>query len=407
MWRPLIIAKREYIHHVKQKSFIGVLLLPLIVIVILAIILFVTLTAIEDATKGAIGVIDTTQALSGVFTNSSISITESRLENNTRQFMLFNDDESARQALMDYRIIAYFKLAPDFERSQKVELVYLEKAPDRTAIRAFEKLVKLAMLNSQQAKIAQRELDRIQIIFETPDKSRIFGGENSINWLIPIAIGILFLIAMFSGSQYLIQAVLEEKENRTIEMIVTTVSPWQFLSGKLIGLAAVGLTQIGVWLLAVLGLIYVLKRFILFLNNVSIDPAFIFIAIVMFLLQYLLFGSLMIAVGSTVANAKDGQGISSPFMLISLIPEFMLPLIFISPNNPIAVGLSVSPITSSLALLLRYAVTDIPAWQILIAIVLQGGAMLACLWIASRVFRLSMLRYGQRIRFDEILNSIR
>ncbi|MBU6361817.1 MAG: ABC transporter permease, partial [Chloroflexi bacterium] len=168
----------------------------------------------------------------------------------------------------------------------------------------------------------------------------------------------------------------------------------------------VGLTQIGAWLMGILMVLAALQQFVPQLQNARIEPRFIVIALLLFVLQYLLFGALMIGLGSAVANAKDGQQLATPFVLLSLVPEFMIPLIFLNPNGVISVGLSVMPITSSLALLLRYAVTDVPLWQIAMALVLQSLAVIAALWLSARIFRLGMLRYGQRVGLTEIWQTL-
>lgn len=396
MWRPGLIAKREYIQHVRRKSFIGVLLMPLIMLMIIAIIIFVTYTSIEASNRGTIGYIDPSNALRDAVSPP----------NTTYPVVAYANEETANTALTNKTLIAYFKLAPDFAKSSRAELIFLEKAPDRNAIRTFEQFAKSALLRNSPPEIQAREKNGITLILETPDKTRSFGGINIINWLLPIGVGVLFIIALFSGAQYLVQAVLEEKENRTMEVMVTSVTPLQMLTGKLIGLAAVGLTQIGAWLMGILMVLAALQQFVPQLQNARIEPSFIVIALLLFVLQYLLFGALMIGLGSAVANAKDGQQLATPFVLLSLVPEFMIPLIFLNPNGVISVGLSIMPITSSLALLLRYAVTDVPLWQIALALALQSLAVIAALWLSARIFRLGMLRYGQRVGLTEIWQTL-
>jgi ABC-2 type transport system permease protein len=396
MWRPGLIAKREYIRHVRRKSFIGALFMPLIMLMIIAIIIFVTYTSIEASNRGTIGYIDPSNALHDATSPP----------NTPYPVVAYANEETANAALTNKTLIAYFKLAPDFAKSSRAELIFLEKAPDRNAIRAFEQFAKSTLLRNLPPEIQTREKNGITLILETPDKTRSFGGINLINWLLPIGVGVLFIIALFSGAQYLVQAVLEEKENRTMEVMVTSVTPLQMLTGKLIGLAAVGLTQIGAWLMGILMVLAALQQFVPQLQNARIEPRFIVIALLLFVLQYLLFGALMIGLGSAVANAKDGQQLATPFVLLSLVPEFMIPLIFLNPNGVISVGLSVMPITSSLALLLRYAVTDVPLWQIAMALVLQSLAVIAALWLSARIFRLGMLRYGQRVGLTEIWQTL-
>lgn len=192
-----------------------------------------------------------------------------------------------------------------------------------------------------------------------------------------------------------------------MEVIVTSISPLQLMSGKVLGLAGVGLTQVVTWTSALLIALSLASQRLPFLKAVRVEPGFIAVALLMFVLEYLLFAALMGAIGSLVTSAKDGQNLSGPLVLLAMTPEFFIPVFFIAPNGPIAVGLSLFPLSAPLALLLRYAAAPVPIWQVLLAMALLAASVVGALWLASRVFRIGMLEYGRRVSLKTVWEGLR
>jgi ABC-2 type transport system permease protein len=161
------------------------------------------------------------------------------------------------------------------------------------------------------------------------------------------------------------------------------------------------------WTSALLIVLGLASQRVPFLNAVRVEPGFIATALLMFVLEYLLFSALMGAIGSLVTSAKDGQSLSSPVILVAMTPWFFIPVFFIAPNGLIAVALSLFPLSAPLAMLLRYAAAPVPIWQVILAMVLLGGSVVGALWLASRVFRIGMLEYGKPVSLKAVWEGLR
>jgi len=398
MRQILRMALHEYTRHVLRRRFVIALLMPLFMIVFISAILTVIITLVDQSDRGAIAYVDPVGALSQASAPADALNT----------FVRVGSIDEARAMLRDGTAIAAYALAPDFGATRSAELIFWERRPSRDVERAFERFAATSLLADQPPEIRQRIIEAPSFTFKSSDGTRVTDEIGLIaGFVIPIVLGILFIVALFSGAQYLMQAVIEEKENRTMEVIVTSISPLQLMSGKVLGLAGVGLTQVVTWTSALLIALSLASQRLPFLKAVRVEPGFIAVALLMFVLEYLLFAALMGAIGSLVTSAKDGQNLSGPLVLLAMTPEFFIPVFFIAPNGPIAVGLSLFPLSAPLALLLRYAAAPVPIWQVLLAMALLAASVVGALWLASRVFRIGMLEYGRRVSLKTVWEGLR
>jgi ABC-2 type transport system permease protein len=396
MKRILLIALEEYRRNVLRKRFIFALLSPLFIIAIVSVISFISISAIRDSQTSVIGYIDPQNFLA-----------RATQQDDETSFKPYTNEVDAKQDLLDKKISAYYLLAPDFAQTGKVDVVYWNQEPTRDAQRAFRTFVKSALTSELAPQISKIILDGAAFTFETPDKTRTFDRDNILWFVLPIVVGVAFIIALLMGSQYLLQAVVDEKENRTIEILVSSVTPVQLMSGKIVGLASVALTQIVVWGAGVVVAFLAIRSRLPFLQNITIEPSFLFVIVILFVLQYLMYSAIMAAIGGNVIDAKQAQSISVPFVLLAISPEFFLPALFIDPNGIIAVVLTLIPFTSPFTIAFRYSMTSIPIWQPIAAIALLAIAALASLWIASKIFRVGLLRFGQKVPLTELFDSLR
>ena len=229
-------------------------------------------------------------------------------------------------------------------------------------------------------------------------------GSNSLPQTVaPITAGLIFLIAIYASSDYLMKAVVEEKENRTIEILMTSLPPSKLMLGKVLGVTAVGLTQVVAWFgLPVLGLI-VGSSYLPWLQAVRLGPNLLLLLGAIMLPTYIMLAALMTAAGATVSQVSEAQQFAGMFMLPIMAPFWFLGAIVDSPNSPLALALSFFPLTAPLTLTLRLSVTTIPPWQlglnIAILVLSAGGAI----WLAGRALQVGLLRYGPRLRWREFL----
>lgn len=398
MSKILLIARHEFKHIVLRRRFIGVLLMPLFVIGLATVIGYITASMIGRFESGAVGYVDPDGLLSQAVNPPNADFI----------FTPFDDEASAQAALQRQEIKAYLTLAPDFLSSGDVQLFYWEDEPSHSDVRrAFAHYRNTQLLADRPPELARRVLDGSALTLETPDRSRVTHADDFPKFILPLVFSVLFIIALFGGGQYLMQAVLDEKENRTMEVMVTSVTPTQLMAGKVLGLGAVGMLQMIVWLVAATIALAVLRTRLPFLQGVRPELDFIVLALVLFALQYLLLGALMAAVGSMVVDIQQGQNYAAPFSLIAMIPFLFLTVILFDPNGVLSVLLSLLPLTSPLALLVRYGMVQVPLWQVVLAVALLAVSAAGAMWLAGRIFRIGMLRFDKGVRWSEVAASIR
>jgi ABC-2 type transport system permease protein len=200
----------------------------------------------------------------------------------------------------------------------------------------------------------------------------------------------------------------EEKENRLIEVLLSSVSTRQLLFGKVLGLGAAGLVQVAVWLVS-LPLLLALASSVFggFFSGIQIPANFIVLGLVYFLLGYALFAVLSAATGAVSPSAKEGQQLASIYTLLSVAPLWFSSTLILFPNSPVWVALSIFPITAPVVVMFRLGLTAIPAWQVAVSIAVMLLFTTGMLLVAVRIFRTYLLMYGKRPGLGVILRSLR
>jgi ABC-2 type transport system permease protein len=313
----------------------------------------------------------------------------------------FVDEAAARTALEAGEIQAYYFLPQGYASSGRLTVVYVEpiKSPAR---RQFYGFLAANLLAGADPRVAERLTLGSDVTVVSADGSRRLGPDDWFYFLVPMIAGIAFIIAMFTAGGYLMQAVVEEKENRTMEVLVTSVSPGEFMTGKIVGDLAIGLTQILAWIIFVTLLVQLGRADLEFLQGVRFSPRSILLFCVVMVPAFVMLAGLMAAIGATVAEAREGQQVVGLLSLPLWIPYMLTAALMGNPNSPLAVGMSLFPLTAPLTMVMRDGMTILPAWQIAasgaILILSAAGAV----WLAGRAFRLGMLRYGKRLSWREL-----
>lgn len=217
----------------------------------------------------------------------------------------------------------------------------------------------------------------------------------------PFSMFLLLTMSIFFSSGYLLQGIAEEKQNRVIEVILSSVRPTQLLVGKIIGLGAAGLLQVAFYVC------------LLFFPAITVFALFHFsitnllLSVVYFLLGYLLFAGLMAGTGILGNSPQESGQLSALWTLASVIPMFLLAPISESPNSWLARGLSFFPLTAPVTMLLRVSAAEVPTLDIVISIVVLILGIVAAIMGAAKIFRAAALMYGKRPSLREIMRWLR
>lgn len=206
------------------------------------------------------------------------------------------------------------------------------------------------------------------------------------------------------------RSVVEEKTSRVFEVLLSTVSPDSLMLGKLLGVGAVGLTQIAIWsglLVFYTGSAIAATEGIHGLGSLGITgPELIFFA-VFFLLGYFFYSALAAAIGSTVSGEQEVQQFSLLIVSPLVVSVVLLPFVLGNPNAPAAVVLSLIPPFTPIIMYMRICSQMPPGWQVALSIALMAASVWGMVWLAARIYRIGVLMYGKRATIPEILRWLR
>jgi ABC-2 type transport system permease protein len=405
MW---LIARYEFSKRVFQKGFVLALIsFPLIIVVMFGLIAFSV--SFEESDK-PIGYVDQ----SGVLEEPLPAPQREGSPDEPGSDKLipmqpYVSEEAAREALEADVIQAYFVIAPDYAVSNQVELVYF-KEPGGNVHRQFWDFMQINRLSDLPVPVASRAVagSNVVVYWLEDDGSygREFSQETFVNTFWPLVVGMGFVFMLLSSSGYLMGAVAEEKESRTMEIMVTSVSAFQLIIGKVAGILGCTVTQLtGGILVSVLG-VYIGGNYLGLeaLQNLTPDLSAIGTMAAVAVPSFVMVAALMTAVGATVGEVQEAQQMTGLFTLPAAIPLWLTGILIENPDSPISIVLSLLPITSVSAFSLRMTFGRIPLWQTASAIAISSVCAAGALWFASRAFRLGMLRYGQRLNLREVVN---
>ncbi len=389
------IARHEYLTNVRRIGFIFVtLLFPALGLIGLLVGAFFSGQAstflereFSDIQTAQVGIVDH----SGLYTPIAPSF--------AKRYVAYPDAEAAKRALLADQIASYVVIPSDYVATGKVNSYVKQSgfmssaaATDSSSLRAF--LVSGLLNGKVDPTLVKRASQPANVMPVTlDDKGQpATGGALSVisGFVAPYIFSILLFISVFASSGYLLRGISEEKENRVIEIILSSVSATELLAGKVIGLGALGLTQIAVWLLSGVvlsgGVGAIVAGAALFLN-----PAPFLLASLYFLLGYLLFGTTMAAAGALGTNMRESQQLAGIFSFMAAIPWFFAGFVFTNPNAMIIRALSYFPFTAPTTMMLRLPLSEVPTVDIIGSLIVLVISIPVVLWAGAKVFRMGLL----------------
>jgi ABC-2 type transport system permease protein len=228
------------------------------------------------------------------------------------------------------------------------------------------------------------------------------------NFIVAFVMLFAIYITLLLYGIMVMRSVIEEKQSRVVEVVISSVRPFEMMMGKLLGVGAVALTQIGIWVASVI---------IITTGGAAatgagvhlphIAPSLYAFFVVYFVLGYLLFATLYAMVGSTVSAEDEAQQLQLPITMLLVIPMVLFGMVLRDPNGSTSVILSLIPFFSPTLMILRIAIAAPPLWQPLLSIGLMVVTILAAVWVAGRVYRICILMYGKRPSIAELGRWIR
>jgi ABC-2 type transport system permease protein len=191
-------------------------------------------------------------------------------------------------------------------------------------------------------------------------------------------------------------------------VLLSSVSPRQLIVGKVLGMGAAGLIQILIWVVSAPLILKMASVSIGgFLSTLQITPLFLLLFVVYFILGYLIFAIIFVAVGAVTTSAREGQQFAPIFTLAAVAPLWFSSAIIFFPNNPAFVVMTIFPLTAPVTLMMRLGATEVPAWQIILSVIVLVGTVIGGLFLTAKIVRTFLLMYGKRPSLGQIFRAVR
>jgi len=401
MNKTLLILRHEFRHTVTRRGFIVMtLIVPLIALLLIGVVQLVSGIARPTVAVTTIGYVDELGGFQQYTNQGNITLVR------------FDTPDDATEALIKGEIKEYFVIPSDYISTGVINRYTLEK--QLAASPAITTAINNFLLGNLLAgKVPEATIARIEAplnlvttrLTETGAVAPEQGGYE--NFAIPAVFGFLLALAIIFTSMYLLQGLGQEKENRLIEILLSSVSARQLLMGKVLGIGAAGLAQVAVWIVSGPFLLNLASSSIGgFISTIRLPPNFIFLAVVYFILGYLLFAVISISIGAVSSSSQEGQQLMGIFTIPLLIPLWFMSLIMLFPDNPIWVFFTIFPLSAPVVVIIRLGVSGIPAWQLVASIAVLVLSIIGILLLTIRVFRTYLLMYGKRPSFGEVMRSL-
>ena len=254
--------------------------------------------------------------------------------------------------------------------------------------------------------IDEKQIERISIPVTLDAKDA--GGMESkgeSSFYLVFGLGLLIYISVLLYGQFVLAAVIEEKETRIAEILFSSMRAFPLMMGKLIGVSLVALTQLGIWAVAFLS-------FSAWLAGSSftlppIPPSVFFYFLLYFLLGYFTYATVYALVGSMVTTTQEGGQFALPIVMMLVMAFYLSFNIIRSPNSPVAFWASMFPFFAPVTMLVRIVTERPPLWQILLSLGIEIATVIALMWVTARIYRVGMLMYGKKANIPEVLRWIR
>ena len=226
--------------------------------------------------------------------------------------------------------------------------------------------------------------------------------------IVPLALAILLIFSLALSQTAMLYTLGDEKENRILEILVSSVSARQLLAGKVLAVVVAGLIQIVVWLISIPFVVRAGSSAIGgFFASIQAPIGLLILAGVYFVLAYLLFAVIMACTGVIAPNAREGGQLASVFVLFMVAPIWFASLIYLYPDSLVSTALSIFPLSSAVVMLIRSGVTDVPAWQVAFSLALLIASCVGGLLLAAKLFQIYLLSYSRTPKLAEMIKALR
>lgn len=428
-----LIIQREYLSRVQKKSFLlATLLTPLIFPAIIGLFLWIALEDMDKPSLRIIEVVDennlffieSSEQYAFSFSNTSLEDAKAMVQNGERYGLLHIPpiDLTKPSGFTFYTI-----QSPSMGITSFVEASLKRRIEEQ---RLYEAGFDPKILESYRTKVSVQN-----ITLDKKGEEKI--SSATVNYVIGFMTGILIYLFIFLYGNQIMQGVIEEKSSRIVEILISSLKPFQLMLGKIAGIGAVGLTQFSIWVILIAGLSSVVTGYFgqkmpqqelmelqlentgqslespsEFVEIIQVIQGIDFVSIILlftfyFLAGYLLYGALFAAIGSAVDSPSEAQQFVFP-ITIPLIISYMGLFVFVlnDPESQVSFWLSIIPLTSPIAMMGRVSF-GVPWWELLLSMSLLIVGFLSTTWLAGKIYRIGILTHGTKVNYKTLWRWMR
>jgi ABC-2 type transport system permease protein len=423
----IYVIQREYLTRVRSKSFILITLFTPLFLSALFLLPTYLAKQHEDYKQMKIGLVDETNSLQGGFDESGLTVEAIQLQN----------VEEIKELVRSNRWEGIIYVTT-FDSTGTSIQYYSSKQPSVFMLNQIKSAVQKAVINEKLAAFGIRNINEMirltnaSVIIESikvgADKTQTAG--NPFQASLCMALGFTIYLFVFLFASQVMRGVLEEKSNRIVELIITSISPVKFMAGKIVGIALVGLTQIIVWIVIIYGVALFLSNFVdlsssgsinnfvnqrisqkeinQILNNLNqidfnaIIPAFVFF----FIGGYLLYSSVFAAIAATANHSDEIQQVTMIVTIPLILSIIVLSNTINSPDSSLSYWFSIIPFTSPVVMMGRI-VYGTPVKDILFSMFLLTATVTFVIWLSGKIYKTAILYNGKKVTLKEILSWVK
>ncbi|MBZ0292231.1 MAG: ABC transporter permease [Anaerolineae bacterium] len=326
----------------------------------------------------------------------------------------YTSEADAEAALEQGDIDVYYIIPSDYVETGDVQLVMPSMALNKINGGPVRQLILSTLSQGIDQPLYQRLLDPSNVteVNVERDVPADVGPQNfDTRFILVYIFAIALMLGLFVTNGYLMQGVIEEKETRVVEILLSTVRPVSLLAGKILAFALMGIFQMLVWL----GIFILVLRFasadllssISVLANIYLPLDVLPLVLVYFVLAYLFFATAYGIVGALSTSMQEGPQFAVIFTLPAVVPLYFISIFVETPDAPLSVALSLIPVTSPLAMTMRLLISSVPGWQIALSMGLLALTIVGMIWLAGRLFRVQTLLAGNTPRWRDLPRLLR
>ena len=320
------------------------------------------------------------------------------------QIITIENEEEGQRLIDEGKLSGYFIIASDYIESGKV--LFIQKNYNFLATQSetgsIKDLITYNLFSDKQLALRYTDPMEARIIYTSEQSAKDFSADDF--WL-PYSVMMLFYILIIGASSMMLNSITHEKQNRVIEILLTSISTREMLIGKTIALGLAGLFQTMVWLGSSYTLLNLAGRQFSLPESFSLSPSILVWGLVFFVLGYALYSSLMAGLGAMVPSPKEGSQATMVVIFPLIIPLFFSNLVATAPNAPIFVFFSMFPLTSPISMISRMSAATIPLWQLFTAVILLLVSIVLVTKAVVRIFRAQALLSGKPFRVKAFLQA--